>query len=74
MTTSGPVCKVVNVFGKYVVLNINGHKLEINREFLPANVKVDQEFRLFFLDKDEASLKEKNLAKEILEEILNGKE
>ncbi len=73
MTTNGLMCKVVNVFGKYIVLNINGHKLEINRECLPGNVKVGQEFRLFFLDKNEASIKEKNLAKEILEEILNGK-
>ena len=65
MTTNGLICKITSISGKRVVLDVEGQRLEVAKEKLPSNIKEGEEVKIFFHE-------EKNLAKDILEEILNG--
>lgn len=58
MTSNGIVCKITKIGGERVIL-------EVAKEKLPSNIKEGEEVKIFFHE-------EKNLAKDILEEILNG--
>lgn len=55
---NGINCKIVRFDGERVIL-------EVAKEKLPSNIKEGEEVKIFFSE-------EKNLAKDILEEILNG--
>lgn len=73
MTINGLVCKILAKKGKKAEIEIEGQKLIISAEYLPASVIVGEEIRLQFLQNGESQIQEKKLAKLILEEILNGK-
>ena len=62
---NGIICKIVSISGKRVVLEVDGQSLDVAKEKLPSNIKEGEEVKIFFFE-------EKNLAKDILEEILNG--
>ncbi len=65
-------CKLISKKGKKTEIEIEGQKIEISSEYLPKNIEGDTLQICFLLD-DEAKNKETNIAKQILEEILNGK-
>jgi hypothetical protein len=70
--SNGLICKVKSFNGKRVLLEVSGQKLEVEKDQLPDSHKEGDRFRLFFLDERATGNQEKALAKEILEEILNG--
>lgn len=70
--SNGLVCKITEIKDKLAVLEIDGQKIEVKKEELPASASVGAEFNVFLLEKEQRTIKEKKLAKEILEEILNG--
>ena len=73
MTTQNIPCKLIEKRGKKTEIELEGQKIEISSEYLPANVSCGETVYLCFLCVKEATIKEENLAKLILEEILNGK-
>lgn len=66
-------CKINAKKGDNVEVEIEGKVLEISADCLPTGWQEKDQFQLFFLDKKNLRVSEKNLAKMILEEILNGK-
>ncbi len=54
-------------------IEIEGQKLTVPSELLPANLEVGSLLNLYFTYSQDGILQEKKLAKAILEEILNGK-
>jgi hypothetical protein len=73
MTINGLKAKLVEKKGKIAQIEIEGQKIEVAAEFLPPNVGIGGELRLYFSSADEGTISEKKLAKSILEEILNGR-
>lgn len=65
--------KVIAKKGKLVEIEIEGQKITIPQDFLPAELEVGKPLSLYFTNSQEGILQEKKLAKAILEEILNGK-
>ncbi|MBM2820656.1 MAG: hypothetical protein HW405_416 [Candidatus Berkelbacteria bacterium] len=72
MTIKGLEAKVIAKNGKMVEIEIDGQKIKIPSEYLPASIGVGEGVNLFFSDSKNASLEEQKLAKAILNEILNG--
>ena len=66
-------CKLIQRKGKTVEVEINAQVVSIPSEYLPSSVLDGQEMQLCFLNSKDAKIKEENLAKIILDEILNGK-
>lgn len=73
MTINGLTCKILAKKGKKAEIEIEGQKIIVLAEYLPAAIGVGEEIRLQFLPGTESQIQEKKLAKLILEEILNGK-
>ncbi|MEI6040017.1 MAG: hypothetical protein WCP93_01555 [Candidatus Berkelbacteria bacterium] len=73
MTIQTLICKLIEKKGKKSEIEIEGQKIEVPSEYLPDSIKVGEEMRLCFLSEKDARMKEENMAKTILEEILNGK-
>lgn len=73
MFTTGIPCKLIEKRGKQSEIEIEEQRLVINSHYLPDSVKPGETFQLCFLSDKEGKIKEANLAKLILEEILNGK-
>ncbi len=65
-------CKLIEKKGKRADIEIEGQKIAVPSENLPADVKTGENFGLYFSSQKSANIKEKELAKAILEEILNG--
>lgn len=66
-------CKIVEKKGKKTEIEIEGQKVVIPSVFLPASCRSQDQIKLYFLEEEAAKLQQKELAKLILEEILNGK-
>lgn len=66
-------CKLIAKKGKQAQIEIEGQCILVPSDCLPTNLIENQEFNLCFLSDREAKTKEENMAKLILEEILNGK-
>lgn len=73
MTINGISCKLIEKKGKRAEIEIDGQKIFIPSENLPAQVKSGENLQLYFSSEHSAKMKEKELARAILEEILNGK-
>jgi hypothetical protein len=73
MTIQNLSCKLIQKNGKKTEIEIEGQSLVIPSEFIPSGVAAGEELSLCFLSSKDAKIKEDNLAKLILEEILNGK-
>lgn len=73
MTIKGLGAKLVGRKGKIAEIEIEGQKVSIPAEILPAHSEVGQTLNLYLMNSQEGTLQEKKLAKEILSEILNGK-
>lgn len=72
MTIKGIEAKIIAKNSKIAEIEIEGQKINISREYLPSSLEVGQSTSLVFMNSKDADLGEKKLAKEILEEILNG--
>jgi hypothetical protein len=66
-------CKLIEKKGKKTEIEFEGQKVMVSSDYLPSDAVVGETFYLCFLNAKEATIKEENLAKLILEEILNGK-
>lgn len=66
-------CKIIAKKGKNVEVEIEGQPLIISKEYLPFPCQEGEELRLYFRNLKAADLETKEMAKYILEEILNGK-
>ena len=73
MTNQNIPCKLISRSGKKVEIDIDGQKVLISSDFIPASTPIGDTIYLGFLNQDDAKLREDGLAKLILEEILNGK-
>ena len=73
MAINSITCKLIEKKGKRAEVEIDGQKIFIGSENLSANIKNGDNLELCFSDAETAKMKEKELAKAILEEILNGK-
>lgn len=73
MTINGLSCKLIEKKGKKAEIEIEGQKIIISSEYLPASVKSGENLQLCFYSEHSAKMKEKELARAILDEILNGK-
>jgi len=72
MTINGLACKMIGRKGRKAILVIEGQEVLVPAESLPAKTQDGDEVRVRFLNSQEAKLQETSLAKEILDEILNG--
>lgn len=66
------ICKIIEQKGEKVLVEIENQKLLLSTRHFGKNLPKNGQCRIYFLD-DQAQLTDKTLAKEILEEILNGK-
>lgn len=73
MNINGLGAKIVAKKGKMTEIEIEGQKINVPQDFLPANIAPGEEISLYFTSAGDGILQEKKLAKVILEEILNGK-
>ena len=73
MTIKGLEAKILAKKGKIVEIEFEGQKISVPREYLPAESEEGDFVSFHFLSSSKASMQEKQLAKSILEEILNGK-
>lgn len=73
MTIQSITCKLIEKKGKRAEIEIEGQKIIISSEYLPLAVKNGENLQLCFSSEHSAKMKEKELARAILEEILNGK-
>ena len=73
MTINGLIAKIIAKEGKIAQIEVEGQNLKIASEYLPANAQIGETVNLYFLDSKDSTNHEKKLAKEILNEILNGK-
>jgi len=72
MTIKGLEAKIIAKKGKIAEIEIEGQKITVPVEYLPASTEVGGNINLYLANSQEGILQEKKLAKEILEEILNG--
>ena len=72
MTIKGLTAKIVENKGKMAKVEIAGQFLEVPREYLPKSCGLGETFKAYFQVETEAVVSERQLAKNILEEILNG--
>ena len=73
MTINGLICKLIERKGKKAEVEIEDQRIVLSSQNLPASVKDGENLKLYFFASEEAKIKERGLAKSILEEILNGK-
>jgi hypothetical protein len=73
MTIDGLICKIVAKKGKKTEVEIEDQRLLLSSQNFPASVRDGDVVKLYFFAAEEAKIKERYLAKSILEEILNGK-
>lgn len=73
MTINGLDCKLIEKRGKKAEIEIEGQRILVPTDYLPLSVSVGENLQLCFLSEKDAKIKEKELAKAILEEILNSK-
>lgn len=73
MTIKGLEVKLVGRKGKVTEIEIEGQKITVPSEYLPASAEIGSYLNLYLMNSQEGTLQEKKLAKSILEEILNGK-
>ena len=64
------MCKLISKAGDKAEIEIVGQKVFIPVKYLPTNNSINDEYQLFLLSNNHL---DKTLAKNILEEILNGK-
>jgi hypothetical protein len=72
MTIQGTTCKLIEKKGKKAEIEIDGQRLLIGLDNLPEDCQENDQFHLYFLNPSAAKIKEKELARAILEQILNG--
>jgi hypothetical protein len=72
MTIKGLEAKVIAKNSKIAEIEIEGQKITLPSEYLPASVEIGESLNLYLTNSQEGILQEKKLAKAILEEILNG--
>ena len=73
MTINGLTAKLLEKKGKKAEIEIEGQKVVVSAELLPHSLSPGNSFRLYFLSEKESVDHQKELAQNILEEILNGK-
>lgn len=73
MTIKGLEAKIIAKKGKNTEIEIEGQRIAVPSEYLPASFEVGSSLNLYLMNSQEGTLQEKKLAKEILSEILNGK-
>jgi hypothetical protein len=66
-------CKLIERRGKKTEIELDGQRIVVSSDYFPSDAVCGENFYLCFLHAKEATIKEENLAKLILEEILNGK-
>lgn len=66
-------CKICAVHEDLIVVEIEGQKIKLPASVFPANVKEKEEFKLYLHSNKYPAIDDKQLAKSILEEVLNGK-
>jgi hypothetical protein len=66
-------CKLIEKRGKKTEIELEGQRIMLSSDYLPSDAVLGETFYLCFSSAKEATIKEENLAKLILEEILNGK-
>jgi len=72
MTIKGLTAKIVEKKGKITQIEIEGQALCVPTEFLPEKVVAQDEVKIYFSTAADATVSEKQLAKSILEQIMNG--
>jgi len=65
-------CKIIEKKGEKVLVEIDNQIITLPKESFPENLKINDEFHVNFWN-GKTECQDKKLAKEILEEILNGK-
>jgi len=66
--------KIISITENEVIVEIEGQSLNLPRKYFPEGLTIRNGFKLFlFNPKNPEKIEDKNLAKLILEEILNGK-
>lgn len=69
-----PSLKIVSISEKEVKVEIEGQPLSLSKKYFPESLTLKNTFKLFlFNGRNPEKIEDKNLAKLILEEILNGK-
>lgn len=71
--TNHLTCKIVAVKGEMVEIQIEGQTITLSKKFFSEVLSEKDQFQLFLFNPKCPNLNEKQLAKSILEEILNGK-
>lgn len=66
-------CKICAAHGDLIEVEIEGRKIELSKNAFPSGTKEKDEFQLYLHSNKYPTLDDKQLAKSILEEILNGK-
>ena len=66
------ICKIIEIKEGKVLVNIENQTVTFLAENFPENIRINDEFHINFWN-TKSEIKDKNLAKEVLEEILNGK-
>ena len=72
MTINSLSAKLIEKKGEKAEIEIEGQKINVSSDYLPASTKNGENLELCFSNPDSAKMKEKELARAILEEILNG--
>ncbi|MFA6492792.1 MAG: hypothetical protein WCV58_01495 [Patescibacteria group bacterium] len=73
MAQKGVEAKIIEVVEDKAVLEIERQRLVVDSDCLPEKALAKGKLKLYFLNPEETVATEKKLAKNILEEILNGK-
>jgi len=66
-----PKCRIIEKRGEKFIVEIENQIINLPESYFPGNFKVGQELKIYFWD-GEGKIMDKNMAKAILEEILNG--
>lgn len=73
MTRKKIEAKIREIKAGKTTLEIERQKITVDSDCLPAKIIQDSKLKLYFLDSETIIATNKQLAKMILEEILNGK-
>lgn len=65
-------CKIGAILGDEVEVEIEGRKVQLPKSSFPSNIKEKDQFQLFLYSSKNPGVQDKDLAKSLLEEILNG--
>ena len=66
-------CKICAAHGDLFEVEIDGQKINLSAKVFPVGAKEKDQFQLYLHSNKYPTLDDKQLAKSILEEILNGK-